>query len=96
MKPLRLTPIARSDLRTIYREGVRLFGEVQARRYFNLLTEELRFIEAFPLAVRLRDEFVPAVRIHPAGAHVIIFDVMETEIIVARIRHGREDWKPNI
>jgi len=95
MKPLRLTPAARADLRTIYQEGVRRFGDVQARRYFDRLTEELRFIESFPLAVRLRDEFVPAVRIHPAGAHVIIFDVRETEIIVARIRHGREDWNPN-
>ena len=95
MRQLRLTPAARSDLRAIYREGVRQFGEAQARRYLNTLTAELRFIGEFPLAVRLREEFIPPLRIHPVSAHVIIFVVTDDEVHITRIRHGREDWNPN-
>jgi len=89
---VRLTPAARADLRAIYREGVRLFGQVQAARYIAVLEQALRFIGDFPLAVRLRPEFNPPLRVHPVSAHIIVFDVAQGEVIVVRIRHGREDW----
>lgn len=91
----RLTPLAGSDLRAIYLEGLRLYGEAQARRYLLRLSEEMRFIREFPFVPRLREEFVPPVRVHPVAAHVIIFEVREEEVIIARIRHGREDCTPN-
>ncbi len=89
---LRLTLLAQDDLRSILREGIRLFGEQQARRYLEQLGKELRFIADFPEAVRLRDEFYRPVRVHRFNAHVIIFDIVENEVVVARIRHGHEDW----
>ena len=89
---LRLTPAARDDLRAVFREGIRLFGEKQARRYLGQLDRDLRFVADFPEAVRLRDEFSRPVRIHRSGAHIIIFDIVSDEVVVARIRHGREDW----
>jgi toxin ParE1/3/4 len=89
---LRLTPAARDDLRAIFREGVRLFGEQQARRYLEQLGNELRFVGDFPQAVRLRDEFNRPVRVHRFNAHIIIFDIVGDEVVVARIRHGHEDW----
>lgn len=89
---LRLTPAARDDLRAVFREGVRLFGEQQARRYLGQLERELHYVADFPEAVRLRDEFSRPVRIHRFGAHIIVFDIISDEVVVARIRHGREDW----
>lgn len=89
---LRLTHLAQEDLRSIFREGVRLFGEQQARSYLGQISKELRFVGDFPQAVRMRDEFYRPVRVHRFNAHVIIFDIIGDEVVVARIRHGHEDW----
>jgi toxin ParE1/3/4 len=32
------------------------------------------------------------VRIHPHRAHIIIYQDMGADILIIRIRHGREDW----
>jgi toxin ParE1/3/4 len=93
---LRLTPAAEHDLRSIFKDGVRLFGEAQARRYVEQIGKALRFVGDFPEAVRLREEFYRPVRVHRAGAHVIIFDIVGDEVIVARIRHGHEDWASDV
>ena len=42
---------------------------------------------------RLREEISLPVRVHPYKAHLVIYDVGdEDEVIILRVRHGREDW----
>lgn len=41
---------------------------------------------------RVRGEFEPPVRIHPWKAHVIVYVIEGDDILVVRVRHGREDW----
>ena len=45
---------------------------------------------------RERTEISPPVRIHPSGSHVIVYLIEEAEnILIVRVRHGREDGLPN-
>ena len=38
----------------------------------------------------------PLVRVHPCGAHVIVYLAMETgDVPIVGIRYGREDWVGN-
>jgi hypothetical protein len=30
--------------------------------------------------------------IHPHGAHIIIYRDIDSDILIIRVRHGREDW----
>jgi toxin ParE1/3/4 len=53
------------------------------------------FIEHSPLAVRERRDYEPPVRIHPYRSHVIVFVVDDGDVLVIRVRHGREDWAAN-
>jgi toxin ParE1/3/4 len=40
-----------------------------------------------------RPELSPPARVHPCGSHVIIYIVgLNDDVLVVRVRHGREDW----
>ncbi len=55
--------------------------------------ETFELLVQFPGLARERVELTPPVRIHPCGVHVIVYLVMETgDVLIVRIRHGREDW----
>lgn len=92
MARYRLSQRAASDLREISRTGALTFGIAQAGRYHLGLKGVFEFLAANPRAARERREVEPPVRVHPFGAHVIIYTVDEVGVLVLRIRHGREDW----
>ena len=84
---------AEEDLIAIYRQSVDLFGVAQAERYRESLDHAFSLIERNPRLARLRNDLRPPVRIHPSGAHVIIYRVREDgDVQIIRVRHGREDW----
>lgn len=89
---LRFTQAAEDDLLEIFVTGLLEFGEAQAFKYRDKLKRSLDFIEDNPLGVRERPELSPSVRVHPAGAHLILYIVDGDGVLVIRIRHGREDW----
>lgn len=89
----RLTRKAEGDLTEVYLAGVRDFGVAQADTYLADLLNTFDILADNPLLARLREEFHPAVRIHPHGAHIIIYRDIEADILIIRIRHGREDWQ---
>lgn len=89
----KLTHSAEQDLIDIYVEGFRLFGERQAEAYAQTFRQTFELLAAFPRLARERVELTPPVRIHPCGSHIIVYLVMETgDVLIVRIRHGREDW----
>jgi toxin ParE1/3/4 len=46
-----------------------------------------------PNLARERTELSPPARIHPAGSHVVVYTIEnDGSILIARVRHGREDW----
>lgn len=93
MPRFRLTRAAADDLITIFLEGIEQFGLPQADTYHEALSAIFAFLADYPQAARLREEISPPVRVHPYKAHLVIYDVGdEDEVIILRVRHGREDW----
>lgn len=89
----RLTRKAEEDLTEVYLSGIRDFGITQAETYLEDLLQTFDLLAENPEIARLREEFRPTVRIHPHGAHIIIYREVEADILIIRIRHGREDWR---
>lgn len=57
------------------------------------LGEAFETLAAHLKLVRERLEITPPVRIHSCGAHVIIyFAEASGDVLILRVRHGREDW----
>ena len=70
-----------------------LYAEVQQCHIIAALIAGFERLAANPRLARLRMEIDPPVRIHPCGAHIVIYrEADAARIEVLRIRHGREDW----
>ncbi|GHD04256.1 type II toxin-antitoxin system RelE/ParE family toxin [Novosphingobium pokkalii] len=93
MPRFRLTHAAADDLAAIFLEGIEQFGLPQADAYHEGLGAIFAFLAGYPHAARLREEISPPVRAYPYKAHLVIYDVGgDDEVIILRVRHGREDW----
>lgn len=92
--PVRRGVQADEDIISIYVESIRQFGVQQADRYMNGLEDVLAMLSQFPRIARERLEIRPPVRVHPYGAHLIVYTLGESdEVYVLRVRHGHEDWQ---
>lgn len=87
-----LSQSAEEDLVEIYIAGVQDFGLEQAQRYHQKIQQTFEFLAENPFAASERTELKPAIRIHPTGAHIVIYTVLDSNILILRVRHGREDW----
>ena len=87
----RLTPAAEGDLAEIWRFTAERWSDDQADRYLDALVTTLETIAAFPNIARERTEFTPPVRIHPSGAHLVIYLEGQGCVTVLRVLHNRQD-----
>jgi len=91
--PYRLSRKAEEDVIDIFLAGARELGLPQAGRYHELLGAAFEFLASNPFAARERMEITPPVRVHPVGAHLIIYTLnVDGEVFILRVRHGHEDW----
>lgn len=89
----RLSTAAEKDIVGIAKQGVNLFGPLQAKQYHDELFEIFDLIAANPRMARERLELSPPMRIHPFKAHLIVYRIEEGgDILIVRVRHGHEDW----
>lgn len=89
----RLTRRAEEDVIEIYVRGAQAFGLAQADTYHRRLEETFQLLAEFPHLARKRTEIDPPVRIHPYGAHIIVYTAAaDDRVLIIRVRHGREDW----
>lgn len=87
-----LSAEASEDFRRIYLTGIRDFGVDQSEDYIEGLEKVLEFLADFPRAARERMEIVPPVRAHPYKSHLIVYEIVADDVLIIRIRSGREDW----
>lgn len=87
----RIRPAARADLAAIWRFGLETWGEAQADAYADSLFALFDLLADFPGMARERSEFTPPVRIHPTGAHLVIYRLEQGRPDVLRILHARQD-----
>ncbi len=83
---------ADSDLKEIYKYSFARYGEQQAGRYIGSLEESFRLLAKNPLLCRERSEFVPPVRIHHHGRHVVVYiEKDRNTILIVRVLHDSMD-----
>lgn len=91
---LRLMPQAEADLEKVWHYGASEWSADQADRYVDGLMAVLNLLCDMPGIARERMEFIPTVRIHPSGSHLIIYRLEEGGYLdVLRILGGRQDWQ---
>lgn len=86
-----LSKEAEQDIVDIYIHTATEFGTEQAERYHDKLQACFEFLPDNPLAAPLRSEINPPVRIHPLGAHIIVYAEQDGDILIVRVRHQHED-----
>jgi len=86
-----LRPAAEDDLSKIWLKGAASWGVEQAERYADGLFALFDLLAQFPEIARERTEFSPAVRIHPSGAHLVIYRQADQGIEIIRILHGHQN-----
>lgn len=90
---VRLSPGAGADLEDIWRLGAVEWSPAQADQYLDGLLGVFDLLLAMPGIARERTEFVPPVRIHAAGSHLVIHCIDEDHLHIIRVLGGRQDWQ---
>ena len=67
------------------------WGEEQRRRYRARLYDGMRRLVDYPELGPARDDLYPGCRSFHIEQHVIFYEVTETEIVVGRVLHVRQD-----
>lgn len=88
----RLSAHADADIDAIFVTGVQIFGIAPAEGYLEGLRRAFELLARFPSLARERSEIDPPVRVYPYAAHVIVYEIAGEDILILRVRHGREDW----
>ena len=88
----RLSRKAEQDIGAIFQTGFVQFGLAQADAYHEGLEKTFAFLAHYPRAARERLEIDPPVRIHPYKSHLVVYELDGRDIVILRVRHGREDW----
>ena len=92
----RLTRKAADDIVAIFQDGVGLFGVEQAEKYHLGMAQVFALLAENSEMAREREEITPPVRIHPYGAHLIVYLVEQNrDVLIVRVRHGHEEWREN-
>ncbi|MDE3026908.1 MAG: type II toxin-antitoxin system RelE/ParE family toxin [Paracoccaceae bacterium] len=86
-----LRPAARADLANIWTEGAATWGVAQADHYVDALFGLFDLLAAFPEMARERQEFTPPIRIHPGGAHLVLYRWEGQGVEILRILHGHQN-----
>ena len=85
---------AEEDIVDIFLFGAVRFGLEQAERYHDRLARCFDFLAENPLVARERTEISPPVRIHPIGAHLVVYRINDDgKVFIIRVRHAHEDWQ---
>ena len=75
----------------IYVYGHEKFGYTQAEKYHAELIATFQLLADTPFICPERSEFVPSVRIHHHGRHLIVYTVETNHILIVRVLHDRVD-----
>ncbi|MCZ8180265.1 MAG: type II toxin-antitoxin system RelE/ParE family toxin [Rhizobium sp.] len=94
--PYRLTRVAEADIVEIAEQGIRRWGNRQARVYHDGLFKLFELIASTPAMARQRTELTPPVRVQRYKAHLVIYLIDEEGVLIVRVRHGREDWQEDL
>lgn len=82
---------AQEDIRDILVFTETNWGMAQSLEYERHIMEALDSLSRFPHLGRPRSEYGPLLRSFRVRQHAILYQVLESEIRIARVLHGRRD-----
>jgi len=85
------SPAAIHDLEEIVRYSLREWGSVRAKRYDSSLRQGILHLAHHPNLGQARPEFGQSIRSFSVESHVVIYEATDTDLIVLRIIHPRQD-----
>lgn len=91
MAEYRLTPVAESDLETIWTHTRQQWGVEQANRYIDILTAAFAHLAQSPKTAPACDHIRLGYRRRSVERHIIYFRVTTYGIAIVRILHERMD-----
>lgn len=91
MKRVQLTRAAARDLDHIRADSESGWGAVGRDAYMDRFSSAFARLAASPLMGPSVDDSDPDLRKWPVGSHVVFYRVVDEQVIVTRILHGRMD-----
>ena len=85
-----ILPAAEIDISDIWHHGAGNWGIEQADRYVDGLFALFDLLAQFPEMARERTEFLPPLRIHPSGVHLVIYRLEVQEVEIIRVMHAHQ------
>ncbi|MFG6661324.1 type II toxin-antitoxin system RelE/ParE family toxin [Sulfitobacter sp. 915] len=86
-----IRPAAETDMSVIWHYGAANWGVARANRYADGLFALFDLLADFLQMARERSEFTPALRIHPSGAHLMMYRAYGQQIEIIRIFHVHQN-----
>lgn len=80
------------DGNAIYRASLNMFGQRAADRYFTQMLNSAQFAADNPLFAPERTETSIAVRVRYFGSHLLVYQILDDDIVIRRIFHQSQDW----
>ena len=90
------TAEAENDLTDIWVYTLQTWDIIQADKYIDELADTFEFLASNPLIYPERHEFMPPVRIHHHGRHLIVYIVENDHILIVRVLHDRVDLERHL
>lgn len=86
-----IAPAAKNDLKDIYLNGLRQWGQAQSDSYLSAIKNQLWLLTEQPLIGIERSELIPQIRSIPIHSHILFYRVTANNIEIIRVLHGRQD-----
>lgn len=80
------------DADNLYSSSLVDFGHRAAERYFAIMLNAARFAADHPYASPERSGSSIPLRVRYFGAHLIVYQIVGSEIVIQRIFHQGQDW----
>jgi toxin ParE1/3/4 len=93
---VRLTDEAVTDYAAILQYTLENWGADQLDRYQVALDDALNALAMFPMMGRQRESLAAGLRAQPVGQHVVYYTIVDDEILVRRILHGRANAREDL
>lgn len=84
---------AKNDLVDIAEYTQKKWGVRQRQKYIGLIQGQFKHIAQNPLACRKRTEYNPQIRISHVGQHLVVYLIIDEDILVIRVLHGSADFE---
>lgn len=89
---VQITPQTRQDLLDIWRYSADTWSPSRADRYIRDLDACFTVLSLHPQLASERVEFVPPVRLHRFGSHIIVYRTDGDTLSIVRVLHSRQNW----